>query len=188
MSVSAFLFFCLSLNINDCFHCELIDTVIHHSVEVKHLAARFAEVVLLSMSDRLCDQCVIAVRCRLEADDTTARGQLPSYHWIVTTDENRDTRAILGHITGQNSRLGLYDNEVNAEVLACFYSRGGKALRWCNILRRESLEVQIRRLVVDASLSFSTDLTEELYGFDGVITIRSLIIKHDGVGAIEDAC
>ena len=107
----------------------------------------------------------------MEADDATASGQLPSYHGIVTADENRDARAILGHIARQNSGLSLHDNEVNAEVLACFDSRGGKALRWCNILRRKSLKVQIRRLVVDASLSFSTDLTEELYGFDRVFTI-----------------
>ena len=54
-------------------------------------------------------------------------------------------------------------------------------------MRRKSLKVQVRRLVVDAPLSLGTDFTEELDGGDGVLPIRSLIIKKDGVGAIEDA-
>ena len=56
MSVITILFFCSSLNIDDFFHCELIDTVFHHSMEVEYLTARLAKVVLLGMSDRLCEQ------------------------------------------------------------------------------------------------------------------------------------
>ena len=108
---------------------------------------------------------------RLEANDAAAGGQLPCRHRVVATDKNRDARAILGHVPRQNSGLSLNNNAVNAEVLARFDSCGGKALRWLNILRRKSLKVQIRRLVVDASLSFSTDFTEELDGLDRVFTV-----------------
>ena len=114
MSVITILFFRSSLDINDFLHRELIDAVFHHTMEVEHLTTRLAEVVLLSVGERLCDQRVVAVRGRLEANDAAASGQLPCHHGVVTADENWDARAILGHVTRQNSRLSLHNNEVNA--------------------------------------------------------------------------
>ena len=46
----------ISLNIDDLFHAELIDSILHHAVEVDDLATRLAKVVLLGESQGLDNQ------------------------------------------------------------------------------------------------------------------------------------
>lgn len=71
----------------------------------------------------------------------------------------------------------MHHDQIDRQVLASLDRGGGETLREANpVLWRQLLQVQIRRLVVNATLGFRTDLTEEGDGLDGVLTGRGLIV------------
>ena len=113
---------------------------------------------------------------------------MPDHLVVLAAGQNGHRWAVLGDVARQQSVLRLHNDHVHGYVLARFHGGGSEPLRkTCLVLRRQLLKVEVGGLVVDASLGFRADLTEELDSSDRVLTIRCLLVQKNGVDAVKDA-
>ena len=187
-----------SLDVDDLLHGELVDLVAHHAMQVQDLSARFAVVMFLGVGEGLSDKRGVDLhsllllivellsRLNLVPKDAASHTELLQHLLIFTAGEDANARLILGNKSRECTRLRMDDNQVDAQVLRSLHSLGRKALRGRDVSRAHVLNVVEGCLVVNASLSFRTDLAEEVHGLNWLLAVRSFLVEHDRVNAIED--
>ena len=109
----------LSIDLDDLLHAEVVDSILHHTVEVDDLAAHLAQVVLFGVADCLCDQRLIrAIVCKdVVTEDATSCSQLLDNLRLVTAGQNGDSWAVLGDVARQVTVLSVANDQVNRQIL-----------------------------------------------------------------------
>ena len=92
-----------SLNVDDLFHSEFIDAILHHAVQEEHFPARFAQVGVLCVSQGLDDQSfILAVRLwDEEANDASGGGQLADNLGVLRASQDWHVWPVLSNIPRQ---------------------------------------------------------------------------------------
>ena len=92
-----------SLNVDDLFHSELIDAILHHTVQEEHLPAGLAQIGVFCVPQGLHDQSlVLAVRLwDQEANDASGGGQLADDLWVFGAGKDWHVWPVLSNIPRQ---------------------------------------------------------------------------------------
>lgn len=161
----------LSKMIDDFFHWELVDVLGHHAVEVENLAASLTQVVFFYVVYDLVELGIVAVFGEEELLHAAGRGQRLEHLLVITARQNWNAWSVLGDVTRKHSVLGHDNDQVNAEVLACFYRLRGETFSRSDLVGRELLDVEEGGLVVNAALGLGANLAQEVDSVSRVITV-----------------
>jgi len=123
--------FYISLDINDFFQCILINLILHQAMNIQNFSSSFAEVMFLSVVKSLRDKWWIKLSHFFTAvinsfthgdlvfEDATCKRKLFQHLLILAASQDAYTWLILCDESWQDSCLGVDNDEVDAEILAC---------------------------------------------------------------------
>ena len=141
-------------------------------MDADNLTAWFAKILLLGLLDGEGQQVVSAlVRGDLEADNTASAVKLADDRERDGAGEDGHVGSVLGDQASQKTSVSEHDDQVNVQVLHSGDSGSGQGLRRAHWSWSEELDIVESAFVVDASLGFCADLTQEGDGLDGVLSV-----------------